>query len=438
MSAKAKKQFQAPKGTFDILPEDQKYWEKVRKVVKHVSLGYGFERIDTPVIEDADLYSVTVGETTDVVEKQMYSFRTKGGDLLALRPEGTANIMRAFLERGMINEPQPVKLYYIAPMFRYEQPQAGRYRQFHQAGLEVIGDQNPIYDAQIITMLIALGAELGLKNLNVEINSLGCPKCRPGYRNQLSRYYKARVARICKDCKRRLKTNPLRLLDCKEEKCQELKGNTPNLIDSLCTECHDHFKAVLEYLDELAVPYALNPHLVRGFDYYTKTVFELFLEDEHVEGGSEKSHERSKLALGGGGRYDSLAKLLGGKDTPAVGAAIGIERLIGVMKKQGIKVPALYRPEVFLVQLGGLAKKKSLKLFEDLRKSGIVVAEAFGKDSIKAQLRSADRAGVKICLILGQKEAIDGVILMREMETGAQEAVELEKIVKIIKEKLKK
>ncbi|MBI1755350.1 histidine--tRNA ligase [Candidatus Azambacteria bacterium] len=435
---KPKKQFQAPKGTFDILPEDQKYWEKVRKVVKHVALGYGFERIDTPILEDAELFSLSEGETTDVVEKQMYTFRTKGGDVVALRPEGTPSIMRAYVERGMTNAPQPVKLYYLAPMFRYEQPQAGRYRQHHQAGLEVIGDQNPIYDAQIISMCIAVGVELGLKNLNVEINSLGCPKCRPAYRTQLARYFKARAPRLCKDCKRRLKYNPLRLLDCKEEQCQELKANAPNLIDSLCQECHDHFKAVLEYLDELAVPYALNPHLVRGFDYYTKTVFELFLEDEHAEGGSEKTHERSRLALGGGGRYDALGKILSGKDVPAAGAGIGMERLIGVMKKQGVKIPPLYRPEVFLAQLGAFARKKSLKLFEELRHSGIMVAESFGKDSIKAQLRSADRAGVKITLILGQKEAIDGVILMRDMETGAQESVELEKIVKVIKEKLKK
>ncbi len=438
MISKAKKIFQAPKGTFDILPEDQKYWEKVRKVVKHIALGYGFERIDTPVIEDAEVYSLSAGEATDVVEKQMYTFQTRGNDVLALRPEGTASIMRAFLEGGMANAPQPVKLYYIAPMFRYEQPQAGRWRQHHQAGLEVIGDQDAIYDAEIIFMFTVMTGELGLKNLNVEINSIGCHKCRPGYRSQLLRYYRPRVARLCKDCKRRLKKNPLRLLDCKEEKCEELKINAPNLIDNLCEECHDHFKQVLEYLDELAVPYALNPHLVRGFDYYTKTVFEVFLEDEHAEGGSEKPHERSRLALGGGGRYDGLAKLFGAKDTPAVGGAIGLERLIGVMKKQGVKVPPLYRPEVFLTQLGVLAKKKSLKLYEELRKSGITVAEAFGKDSIKAQLRSADRLGVKLSLILGQKEAIDGVILMREMDTGVQEEVPLERVVKVIKEKLKK
>lgn len=420
------------------MPEDQKYWERVRKVFAHVALGYGFERIDTPVLEDADLFVHTEGETTDVVEKQMYTFRTKGGDMVAMRPEGTPSVMRAYFEHGMTNLPQPVKLYYFAPMFRYEQPQAGRYRQHHQAGLEVIGDQDAIYDAQIIYLCFIAASELGLKNLNVEINSIGCAKCRPAYRNQLTRYFKSRQARLCKDCKRRLKLNPLRLLDCKEEQCRELRVNAPNFIDNLCDECRAHFKLVLEYLDELAVTYELNPHLVRGFDYYTKTVFELFLEDEHAEGGSEKTHERSKLALGGGGRYDGLAKMVGARDIPAVGGAIGMERIIGVMKKQGVKIAPLIKPDVFLVQLGALAKKRSLKLFEDLRKAGVAVSESFGKDSIKAQLRSADRIGARISLILGQKEAIDGVILMREMATGVQEAVELEKVVKIVKEKLKK
>lgn len=438
MTAKAKKQFQAPKGTFDILPEDQKYWEKVRKVIKHVALGYGFERIDTPVIESSDLYALSAGETTDVVEKQMYAFKSRGGDALTLRPEGTISVMRSFLEHGMQQLPQPVKLYYMAPMFRYEQPQAGRYRQHHQAGFEVLGDQDPIYDAQVIHLCLLAGEELGLKNLSVEINSIGCSKCRPTYRTQLLRYYRSRAAKLCKDCKRRMKKNPLRLLDCKEEKCQQMHVNAPNLIDHLCQECHDHFKLVLEYLDETGIAYVLNPHLVRGFDYYTKTVFEVFLEDEHVEGGSEKSHQRSKLALGGGGRYDGLAKALGGKEVPAVGGSLGMERIIGVMKKQDVKVPALFKPDVFLVQLGALSKKKSLRLFEELRKSGIGVAETFGKDSIKAQLRSADRLGVKISLILGQKEAIDGVVLLREMDSGVQESVELEKIVKVVKERLKK
>lgn len=439
--AKLKKPIQVPKGTFDILPDDQKYWEKVRSVVKRVAQSYGFERIDTPIFEYSDLYLASVGEATDVVEKQMYSFKSKGGDTLSLRPEGTAGVARAYIENGMTNLPQPVKLYYIGPMFRYEQPQAGRFRQFRQAGIEVIGDLDPIYDAEAINAFVVICRELGLRNLNVEMNTIGCNKCRSEFRSQLLRYYKPRAAKLCRDCKRRIKENPLRLLDCKEEKCEQIKAHAPNFIDHLCEECHNHFKAVLEYLDETEIPYSLNPHLVRGFDYYTKTVFEVFLEDEHIsgdDGGNEKTHRRSKLALGGGGRYDNLVKLLGGKDAPAVGAGLGLDRIIGAMKQQGVKIPPLYKPDVFLIQLGALSKKKCLKLYEELRQSGIAVAEAFGKDSIKTQLRAADREGTALSLILGQKEAIDGVIIVREMSSGAQETVPLEKVIKIIKDKLKR
>jgi len=439
--AKIKKLIQVPKGTFDILPDDQKYWEKVRSTIKKVSQSYGFGRIDTPIFEYSDLYMASVGEATDVVEKQMYSFKSKGGDMLSLRPEGTAGVARAYIENGMTNLPQPVKLYYIGPMFRYEQPQAGRFRQFHQAGLEIIGDMDPIYDAEVINSFVVVCRELGLQNLNVEMNTIGCNKCRSDFRSQLLRYYKPRAAKLCRDCKRRIKENPLRLLDCKEEKCEQLKAHAPNLIDHLCEECHSHFKAVLEYLDETEIPYSLNPHLVRGFDYYTKTVFEVFLEDEHIsgdDGGNEKTHRRSKMALGGGGRYDNLVKLLGGKDAPAAGAGLGLDRIIGAMKQQGVKVPPTYKPDVFLVQLGALSKKKCLKLYEELRQAGIAVAESFGKDSIKTQLRSADRDGVALSLILGQKEVIDGVVIVRDMASGAQETVPLEKVIKIIKDKLNK
>lgn len=294
ISSKLKKPLQRPKGTYDILPDDQKYWEKARKVVKNIALSYGFERIDTPVIEYSDLYAASVGAATDIIEKQMYSFKSRGGDMLSLRPEWTAGVMRAFIENGMVNLSQPVKLYSFGPIFRYEQPQAGRYRQFFQANLEAIGSVDPIYDAQMISAFLIICNELGLKNLKVEINSIGCGKCRPPFRNQLLRYYKPRFTKLCKDCKRRLKDNPLRLLDCKEETCQELKANAPNLIDNLCEDCHGHFKSVLEYLDETEVPYALNLHLVRGLDYYTKTVFEVFLEDEHLDNGDEKTHQRSK------------------------------------------------------------------------------------------------------------------------------------------------
>ncbi|MEK7453261.1 MAG: histidine--tRNA ligase [Patescibacteria group bacterium] len=438
MARNKKQSFQVNKGTFDILPNEQKYWDKVRDVFKNISLRYGFERIDTPIFEDVALYEATVGEFTDIIEKQMYVFKTKGKDDVALRPEGTASVVRSYVENGMLNLPQPVKLAYIGPMFRYEQPQSGRYRQFHQIGFEILGDADPVYDAQIINVFMKICNNLGLKNLNVEINSIGCKQCRTSYKTQLLRYYRGRIKGVCIDCKKRAKINPLRLLDCKEEKCQPIKMNAPSLVDNLCKECHDHFKSVLEFLDELAVPYSLNSHLVRGLDYYTKTVFEVFLEDEHFEGGNEKTHKKSKLAIGGGGRFDDLIKMIGGKNTPAVGAAIGMERVIGVIKKQGIKISDHTKSQVFLIQVGDMGKKKCIKLFDELSSAGLHVSESFGRNSLSSQLRIADKFGVKLSLIIGQKEAIDGDVILRDMETGAQETIPIESIIKTIKERLKK
>lgn len=438
MGRKFKKEFQVPKGTFDILPQDQGYWEKVRETVKENALSFGFSRIDTPIFENADLYAESVGASTDIIEKQMFAFKTKGKDFLALRPEGTAGVARAYIENGMLNMSQPVKLYYQGPMFRYEQPQAGRYRQFHQAGFEILGDLDPVYDAQVISLFVQTCNDLGLKNINVELNSIGCKSCRSGYRSQFLKYYRPRAKGVCVDCKRRMKENPLRLLDCKEEKCQQLKAHAPNLIDHLCEECKGHFKSVLEFLDEINIPYSLNHHLVRGLDYYTKTVFEVFLEDEHTEGGSEKTHTRSKLALGGGGRYDDLIKILGGKDTPAVGAALGIERIVNLMKEQGVKLPTHAKPQIFLVQIGDMGKKKTFKLFNELSQHGFNVLEAFGKNNISAQLKVASKYNVPISLIVGQKEAIDGDVILRDMETGSQEVIPVEKIIKTLKERGKK
>ncbi|MBI2587829.1 histidine--tRNA ligase [Candidatus Azambacteria bacterium] len=436
MAEKTKKigPFQRPKGTADILPEEEPYWERIRKVVSAFAHAYGFSRIETPLIEESALFERSVGEATDIVEKQMYTFRTRGGDSLTLRPEGTAPIARVYIEEGMANLPQPVKLYYIGPMFRYEQPQAGRYRQFHQFGVEIIGEQDSASDAQTMQLFWVIFQELGIKKIHFEVNSLGCPQCRPKYRTELKEYYRPKTAKLCPDCRRRLKENPLRLLDCKNERCQELKANAPHLIDHLCQECHNHFTSVLEFLDELEIPYLLNPHLVRGLDYYTKTVFEgKLLSDSGVEESARVQE------LGGGGRYDKLIELLGGKDTPGVGWAAGVERAILVMKALGIAVPVVTpEPKVFLAQLGDLGKKRSLKLFEELRRAGIPVAESFGRSSIKAQLRIADKLGVAVALILGQKEALDGNIILREMRSGVQEIIPLGRFIEELKKRLKK
>ncbi|PIQ74620.1 MAG: histidine--tRNA ligase [Candidatus Portnoybacteria bacterium CG_4_8_14_3_um_filter_44_10] len=425
---KNQKTFQAPRGTYDILPDEQIYWEKIYKTIKEVFLFYGFGRIDTPVIEDADLYVRATGETTDIVEKQMYLFKSKGGDSLALRPEFTPGVIRAYLEDGLSALVHPVKLYSWGPLFRYENPQTGRYRQFHQVNLEVIGSKAVANDAEVIQLFFVVFRELGLKAINLHINSIGCSECQPHYRKLLLGYYKNRADRLCADCRRRFRQNPLRLLDCKDEHCIQLMAGVPQMIDHLCEECHTHFKSVLEFLDELEIPYILNQSLVRGLDYYTKTVFEFWPDGEQARQG----------ALGGGGRYDYLIKFLGGKDTPAVGGGIGVERLIAQLKFQAIKFHPLINPRVFLVQLGELARRRGFKIFEELRKANIAAAAAFSKDSIKTQLKLADRAEIKMALILGQQEVLDGTIIVRDMTTGAQETIKQDKLILVLKKRLAK
>lgn len=438
MKDQSKKIIQAPKGTFDVLPTEQKYWMHVRDTVAEVARQFGFERIDTPMFESTELFERGVGSATDIVEKQMYTFKSKGKDMLTLRPEGTAPVARSFIENGLANWPQPVRLYYIGPMFRYEQPQSGRYRQMHQFGFELIGEEHALYDAWLVHMLLAVLRELGLTRVVVEINSIGDQKCRPAYRRALANYYKNKVHQLCSDCKQRFKDNPLRLLDCKETQCQEFKARAPQFVDHLCEECHKHFTSVLEYLDELKVSYLLNSHLVRGLDYYTRTVFEVFPEEEmHLLQNDVKEKKSSPLAIAAGGRYDKLIGMLGGKDAPAAGFAAGFERVVGLMKKNNIKIASARKPDVFLVQLGELGRKKSLVLFEQLRQAGFLVAENLGRDSIKSQLKSADRAGVKVALIMGQKEALEETVILREMTTGVQETIPLNKIIGELKKRLK-
>jgi len=430
--AKRRPKFQRPTGMHDILPEDQKYYKRIYDVVSNIADFYGFGKIDTPVVEEIGLFSKSIGSATDIVKKEMYSLRTKGGDLLALRPEWTAPVVRAYIENGMQNLPQPLKLWYFGPCYRYERPQSNRYRQFWQFGFEIFGEQNPVIDAQIIQIFYNILQELKLKNLIVEVNSIGDSDCRPYYKKLLANYFRSRESSLCNNCKRRLKENILRILDCKEEKCQPIKTEAPQILDHLCDECHSHFKEVLEFLDEIEIPYNLNSYLVRGLDYYTKTVFEIFAEED------SDNPDSTKLALGGGGRYDKLVKLLGGKETSACGAAGGVERIVSLMKSQEIKFFKEAETQIFLAQLGNLAKRKSLKLLGDFRKAKIRVAESFGRDSLKAQLNRADKIKAKYTLILGQKEALEGVIIIRNMSNGRQEIVKLDKVIGEMKKKLKK
>jgi histidyl-tRNA synthetase len=422
MSKARRPTIQNVKGMHDILPQDQLLWEKMRQTVKSVVEYYNFMRIDTPIVEKSELFKKTVGSTTDIVEKQMFQLETSEKESLVLRPENTAPIARAYIEYGLSHLGQPLKLYYFGPMFRREQPQEGRYRQFYQAGVEIMGgDSDAIYDTQAILVCYRVLEELGLSKLNIQINTIGCKNCRPLIKKKLQTFYKSKV--VCKNCKRRLTTNPLRLLDCKEKDCQAIKKDAPTTLDSICGYCQNHFKMVLEYLDELKLPCILNNNLVRGLDYYNRTVFEIYAEE-------------IDFALGGGGRYDYLVEMLGGRATPAVGWAIGLERVALAIKKQGAVLPDKPKTQVFFIHIGDEAKKKSLSLIEALRRGKIAVKESLGKDSLKSQLRMADRGGVKLALIFGQKEAFEDSIIVRDLETGAQETVLISRVVEEVKRRL--
>jgi histidyl-tRNA synthetase len=415
------------RGFRDILPEEQPRWDAVRDTCRRVAEAYSFGRVDLPILERAEVFLRTLGKQTDVVEKEMYAFEDPSGDQVALRPEATASIARAYINHGMINLPQPVKLWYLGPMFRHDRPQAGRYRQFHQVGFETIGVAEPIVDAQLIVVAYQIMRDLGL-DVHVQVNSIGTLECRQAYLAELVRYFRPHRSKLSEIDKVRLQKNPLRLLDSKEPATQELLAEAPQIVDWLDEDSKNHFMKVLEFLDEVEVPYALNPRLVRGLDYYTHTVFELW------QTGDEG--ERSQNALGGGGRYDGLMEVLGGRPTPACGFALGLERIVLAMAEKNLNPQPTTPVKVFFSQLGDAARRRGLKIFEEFRRAGIGVAEAFGKNALKAQLEVANKLGVTYTLILGQKEVLDGTIIVRDMDSGAQEIVDIEKIVPIMKKKL--
>jgi histidyl-tRNA synthetase len=405
--------YKAPRGTTDILPEEQKYWRFLESTAVSLCRLYGYHRLDTPTFEDAQLFTRSIGEGTDIVTKEMYTFEDRSGNTLALRPEGTAPICRAYLEHGMDNLPQPVKLFYLAAIFRYERPQAGRYRQHYQFGFEAVGDGDPALDAEVIEMAWRFFKTMGIDDLFLYINSIGCKACRPRYLEKLRSYYSSQLEGLCTDCKSRFVKNPLRLLDCKKPSCYEVAEAAPRSNDFLCRECLVHFESVIGYLEALQLPFELNHRLVRGLDYYSKTVFEI-----------QPPGEGAQSALGGGGRYDDLIQELGGKPAPAIGFASGMERVVLNLKKRKIAVPEMISPPVFIAYMGAEARLEALKLASILRRGGMATIMATGDRSLKGQLRQANNLGSNYAAIIGEDEVKKGKVTLRNMVTGEQDILE--------------
>ena len=401
--------YRAPRGTADILPEEQRYWRYVEAEAREIARRYGYGRLDTPVFEHSNLFVRGVGQVTDIVEKEMYVFQDRGGDYVALRPEGTAPVCRAYLEHGMRNLPQPVRMYYFCPVFRYDRPQAGRFRQHHQFGVEALGDGDPSVDAEVIEMAWQLMKGLGLRDLTLLINSIGDPQCRPAYLERLKAYYASRLDRLCRDCAERLERNPLRLLDCKQPVCTDMAREAPQTVESLCQECRDHWERLLSYLQKLEIPFTVEPKLVRGLDYYTRTVFEI---QPPEEGGQSN--------ICGGGRYDGLIQELGGPPTPGIGFGSGLERMILNIKRQNVAVPEGSFVSAVVAHLGDAAKEAAMSLASELRSRGVGAVLAPAGRSLKSQMRYANSLGIPYALILGEDEIKNGSVIIRDMSRGEQ------------------
>lgn len=408
------------RGMKDIVPPQSDVWLHMMQTAIDISTAYDFHYFDTPVVEATSLFVRSLGRGTDVVDKEMYAFEDRDGGKICLRPEMTASVARSYIMQGMQTLPQPVKVWNIGPLFRYDRPQAGRYREFHQFDCETIGESAPVIDAELIAVAYNYLRDLGL-NITVRINSLGTPEDREHYLVELVGFLRGKRGYLCDDCKKRLVKNPLRVLDCKVEGCATVVSEAPQIVDWLSETSKAFFMSVLEYLDEVGIPYVLTPTLVRGLDYYTHTVFELY---------EDKENETAQSALGGGGRYDLLIEQLGGQPTPASGFAIGMERVLQAVQALPPNDPTKTtgKPIIFFAHLGEQARKRLLKVIEELRKSDIVVRHNLAKSSLKAQLELANKYGATHTLILGQKEVQDGTVLVRNMESGIQEIVDQKKV----------
>lgn len=414
-------EIQAPKGTKDMLPSDAYKWHYVENIFRELSKNFGVREIRTPIFEHTELFLRGVGETTDIVQKEMYTFEDKGSRSITLKPEGTAPAVRAFIENRLFNEAQPTKLFYITPCFRYEKAQKGRYRQFHQFGIEMFGASNPSIDAEVIALAMQVLKKIGLKGLTLNINNLGCPNCRPKYNEALKKFLQDNYENLCPTCKTRFEKNPMRILDCKEKSCKEITKNAPIILDYVCEDCSDHFTKVKEYLDILGIDYNVDPGIVRGLDYYTKTIFEILNSD---------------FTVCGGGRYDKLIEEIGGPEMPAVGFGMGIERLIMAIEKEGIEIPKDPVVELYLASRGEEGAKEAFKLAHALRSIGVSSEINHAGRSFKAEMKYANKIGAKFSVVLGDDELQSRKARFKRMEDGEQFEIsldDLEKIKEIVK-----
>lgn len=402
------------KGTEDVLPKESYKWQFVEDIMRKEAQSYGFKEIRTPVFEHTNLFSRGVGQTTDVVQKEMYTFDTKGGESVTLRPEGTAGAARAVLEHGVLNEGLPVKASYFVSCYRYEKPQAGRLREFHQFGLEEYGTSDPVADAELICAAQSIFDRLQIRDIHLEINSIGCPRCRKEYHKALREYFEQYKDKLCETCLSRLEKNPMRILDCKSPEDKEIAKNAPKVTDYLCEECQEHFQQVKSYLDCAGVEYTVNPTIVRGLDYYTKTVFEFVTDYIGAQG-----------TVCGGGRYDGLIEELGGKHVPSLGFAMGMERLLMLMEKQGIEIPAPSPCDLYIAPLGEEAKKKAFALVGKVRESGLFAETDVVSRGLRAQMKYADKIGARFSIVLGDDEITKGEAVVKNMETGQQTKISL-------------
>jgi histidyl-tRNA synthetase len=413
---------QAPKGTKDILPSESYKWQFIEKKINEICADFGYKEIRTPVFEHTELFQRGVGDTTDIVQKEMYTFLDKGERSITLRPEGTAGVVRSYIENGMASLPQPVKLYYNISAYRYEKMQKGRYREFHQFGVEAFGSPGPSIDVEIISLLDLFFKRLGIEKVSLNINSIGCPKCRTGYNEKLMEYLRPSLDSMCETCKGRFNRNPLRIIDCKEEKCKRITADAPSLIDNLCEECSNHFEGLKSGLDNLDIKYNIDKNIVRGLDYYTKTVFEFVSENVGAQG-----------TICGGGRYDGLVEACGGTPTPGIGFAVGVERLLIEMESRGITIPEPDKPAVYIAAIGDAASKYAEKLVFSLRSSGIAAEKDLMQRSVKAQMKYANKIEAQYAVVLGDDEVNNNKAVIKNMKNGEQKEVGLNSIADEIK-----